>query len=72
VPQTKREKIPSPEVRALRAARERAGISRDGIALELDVAPTTVWRWETGLTAPHPVFLRLWKAVLSGIEEGAR
>lgn len=42
--------LPSPAV--ARAIREAAGVPRARLAAELHVNPLTIWRWETGATAP--------------------
>lgn len=39
----------------IRAWRTIHGVSRDALAATLGVDPSTVWRWESGETAPHPL-----------------
>ena len=44
-------KLPPPEIR--RAIREQAGLSRERIAVELDVSESSIRRWETGEKRPR-------------------
>lgn len=36
----------------IRAQRERLGLSREALARRIGVSPPTIWRWETGKSAP--------------------
>jgi len=43
--------------RRIRAARRASGLAMDALARELEVSPSTVFRWERGVMMPG---LRLW------------
>lgn len=46
--------ITSPTIKAMR---ERLGLTQAGLGARLRVSKRTVWRWEHGASAPHPVYL---------------
>ncbi len=48
-----------------RQIREAAGLSLPELAAELRVHPSTLWRWETGKTAPRASTALRWASVLS-------
>ncbi len=62
--------LPPPEVRRL--IREKAGVSLQRLADELEVEPSTVLRWERGQTAPRPRTLIRYVQLLTQLEELAQ
>ena len=54
-----------------REIRERAGISAPQLARKLDVAPSTVTRWETGVRMPRGANARRYARILRQIAAAA-
>lgn len=44
--------------------RAKKNISRKVLAEKIGIAPSTLWRWETGKVQPHPAMEKLWRQAL--------
>lgn len=64
-----RRALPSPAM--ARAIREAAGVTQAEVAAELDVAPLTVYRWETGRRRPRGEHLLAYSELLGRLREVA-
>ncbi len=65
-----RPKLPAPGM--AKAIRRAAGVTQARLAVELNVHPVTLSRWETGVRKPQGTDLTCWMAMLAELAEATK